>query len=217
MYKGMWVREGTLDSYVASEQRGWKLLQLKDVIVLDIGAHIGWFTRMAIDSGAEHCASVEPYPDNCDMFELNFPEDEERVTLIEAAVVDSAYKLDVTSLYICGSNTSAHSITSFRGRKEIEVDVVSLEALLDEFHPLTVKLDAEGVEYMLMNDIMEMFPDYGVRSFAAELHLNQKPLWRDWGREFVSRLQEHYDVVVAPKITDTNWNTIGVWELRDGS
>merc|ERR1719424_130348 len=57
-------------------------------MVLDVGAHIGWFTLWCLDHGASEVCSVEADPRNAALHKTNF-ESDARVTSIHAAVVGS--------------------------------------------------------------------------------------------------------------------------------
>lgn len=212
---GLWIRENTCDVYVPGQVKDYALLSLEGKIVLDLGAHIGAFSKKAIESGALQVIAVEPLEDNYALFTRNL-EEYDNITLVPAAVVSSTCTEETRSFWLCMSDTSAHSLVQARGRNEVVVDTVKIDTLLEMFHPEVVKLDIEGAEYELSTDILQLFPYYKVRQFAIELHLNRMD-FRERACEFVEAIKEFYIPLRPPKITNTNWNTTAVYELRRGN
>src|SRR4030066_688113 len=132
---GVWIRPGTGDEGIPGEQKAWEPMCLDHRCVLDIGGHIGCFAVYANQQGARNIISVEPHPDNCDMFELNL-DGVDNVELVEAAVVGSTYPYDTIPLWCTGrKGTATHSIYEFRGRKTIDVPTVTLKMLLADYKP----------------------------------------------------------------------------------
>lgn len=207
---GAWLRKGTHDKYVIGQISQYKTLDIQPGCnVLDVGGHIGLFARNAIDRGAGHVLSIEPHPGNCDMFQLNtqaYP----TIELVEAAVVSSTSTDATFKLYESATDTSAHSLVSTRGRAEFTVPVVSFKDALMDAQPSVVKLDIEGYEYELFDDILALFPKFHVTSFAIEFHLNRHD-WRQRARNFVAILNSMYKPVRVPNITDKAWNATGAW------
>jgi FkbM family methyltransferase len=210
---GVWLRKETHDKYVVGQISQYKTLAIiPGCKVLDIGGHIGLFARYAIDRGAKRVLSIEPDPGNCDMFELN-TEKYQGCELIEAAVVSRKCTESTMTFYESNTDTSAHSLVPTRGRKKIEVATIALDSALFEIKPSVVKIDIEGYEYELMEDILELFPKFGVKSFAMELHLNPKG-FRAMAREFIQEIEKTYHPTRIPNITEKSWNATGVWTIN---
>ena len=210
---GVWIRPGTGDEGIPGEQKAWQPMDLKDRTVLDIGGHIGCFAVYANQQGARNIVSIEPHPDNCEMYELNL-DGVNNVELIEAAVVGSTYPYDTIPLWCTGrKGTATHSIYEFRGRKVIDVPTVTLELLLNEYNPSAVKIDIEGGEYNLLSDILSLFPKHYVEYVGVELHA-MKPLWRVYANRFVSQMNKKYNLIVSPDISNDKWiGKIARWAL----
>jgi FkbM family methyltransferase len=209
---GVWLRKDTGDKYIPSEQKLWEPLQLKGKTVLDIGGHIGCFAVYAINYGADTVISVEPNPSNCEMYRLNTEGLD--VELIERAVVEESYNQKTVKLYcVQGQDTAMHSLFPFRGRMSFDVKPIYLASLLSEFHPNTVKIDIEGGEYRLIDDIVSLFPEYGVKSLGIEVHILKKE-WAEWVWPFIKKLNKCYRPVVAIPAPYDWRGKVGIWELR---
>jgi FkbM family methyltransferase len=210
---GAWLRRDTHDKYVIRQINQYRSLNIiPGCRVLDIGGHIGLFARYAIDCGALHVLSIEPHPGNCDVFELNvknYPD----VELIEAAVVPRSCNESEINFYESTTDTSAHSIVPIRGRNVFTVDTIKFEKVLCEevnSKSVVIKIDIEGGEFGLFQEIIELFPLYKVWSFAIEFHFG-KPGSRELTREFIRKLDLLYTATRIANVTDKAWNATGVW------
>jgi len=211
---GVWLRPGTGDEGIPGEQKAWQPMNLKERCVLDIGGHIGCFAVYANQQSARNVVSVEPHPDNCDMYALNL-NDVDNVELVEAAVVASTYPYDTIPLWCTGrKGTATHSIYEFRGRKVIDVPTVTLDMLINEYNPSAVKIDIEGGEYNILGDMLALFPTHGVEYVGVELHA-MKPVWRVYANNFVVQMNKKYKPIVMPDISNDKWiGKIAIWELK---
>ena len=80
-------RVDTYDGYVMKEiNKAYGMLECEGKVVLDIGANIGCFTKMALEKGAKHVVSVEPEKNNYAMLDLNTAGHHDRVSLYNAAL-----------------------------------------------------------------------------------------------------------------------------------
>jgi FkbM family methyltransferase len=209
---GILIRDGTCDEYVPSQIKQYAKLYMRNKIVLDLGGHIGAFAKYALDAGALYCLSVEPMPDNVELWHRNITYGNSGIVV--GAVVGSDAQFDGTvQLSVSNGDTTGHSIDAIAGRSAITVKAYTLEQLLQYASFRIVKMDIEGAEYSIMHDAAKLFPEYGVTQFAAELHLNRKDQ-RKKAIEFVNLFDRYYHQVVPVKIGAKNWNTTGIWELR---
>lgn len=132
------------------------------MLVLDIGAHIGTFSRLCAERGA-YVMAYEPDPDNYAVFLKNTSHfDSKKVVLNQAAVM--AYT-GATMLHVCTS-ASGHSCTAKRDTGvECGVSCTGIEDALKilvlrnrlsdkpTFHKARIavcKIDAEGAEYEMI-------------------------------------------------------------------
>lgn len=160
-----WHR-GPADVFVGDEMKTYKALLggAPYKTVLDVGGHIGWFARYSLNElGAEKVVSVEPSPNNAEVFLKNF-ENNSRVRLIQAGVTsDGSDHLTVqfNPKYPANNRTDR----PIRGRKSQKVPAIDFVTLLNEVSPDLLKIDIEGAEYGLEFTI----PDC-VRAVAIEYH-----------------------------------------------
>jgi FkbM family methyltransferase len=161
--------------------------------VLDLGAHIGSFTRRCLEAGATKVVAVEPEPGNADMFLVNVPHDT-RVSFVRAAVVGPDAP-QTASLYV--SKTHAHSLERRPGKSTIEVPTVTLARLFLEADFTYVKIDIEGGEYSL--DLPDALPD-SVDHLFLEFHLT-------YGRRHDAEvLRSRLDRQGWRALWETSWN-----------
>ena len=115
-------------------------------VVLDIGSHLGTFTRSALSSGASLVVAFEPEPTNIACFKRSF-EDEivaRRVILIEAAAWDEPGTLTFASPPIL--NTATGKVDE---AGELLVEAVTIDSVAERLHFDRldfIKMDIEGAE-----------------------------------------------------------------------
>jgi len=166
IYRGVYVRPGTMDEYIVREVKSaYKLLDLQPGDrVLDIGANIGAFTRLATGAGCHVCA-IEPDPENFLLLMRNAS---------AAALINAAVTIDgrPVTLYVNkGTNKGLHSTVPTLGRDKVDVDSVSIHNVLLEFEPDKVKIDCEGAEYEFLHVISA---NRDIKRVAVEYNLSRK-------------------------------------------
>ena len=210
MHKGVYVREGTYDTYVVNEiERCYGQLDVKDKVVFDIGANIGAFTVWALDHGAAHVHAFEPLPANYHMLLVNCTK-RDNCELYETAVTVDTGETQIW--YVPnGKNPGNTSQYIQRGRKQAVVKTLGFKNLLESYRPSVLKVDVEGAEYdWLRGDTLPMF----VKQVAVELHMTKK----EWRNELAPALANSFhskyewDTIRAPKLYGGNWQTMGVWK-----
>lgn len=197
----MFGRIGTYDEYVMKEiPRSYGMLEVKDKVVLDIGANIGAFTRWALERGAKKVIAIEPEPNNFAMLELNTTDfSDEQVIRVNAAL--TAKPQGPMTLYLSntGKNPGNSSLTPRRGRAEIEVKTIHLEAIMTAHPETTVaKVDCEGAEFELLPELTkypfeQMAMEYHINGFSTdEVHRTHRLLLADgWVATREPRIQEN--------------------------
>lgn len=198
-------REGTNDHEVMKEQKGaYRGIIFKDSIVLDIGCHVGFFSRHALSLGAKRTVGFEPHPDN-------YMRAKKHLKGLPCTVYNKAVTSTsgIVNLYSnSGINTGSHSLFVKGGRTAMEVSAISFQdaLALDDF--TVIKIDIEGGEYALN---MRLLPD-SIKTIAMELHLNKKD-WRFHAAPYILETLSDmgFSAVKEPKIGEKNWTTTAVW------
>jgi FkbM family methyltransferase len=132
-----------------------------DKVCLDLGANVGGFSKIAMDFGASKVIAVECDPRNFDMLAESF-EDSENVELIHGAV--SGLEEDTIKIYKNNSQKN-HCSTSIIKKKNNqfkeydEVQNVRFNDLVEKYSPDIVKIDIEGAEYGILEDVLAYYPD----------------------------------------------------------
>lgn len=208
-YKGHFVRPDTLDSYVVDEvQSSYKLLTItaKDT-VLDVGANIGAFSKLACEAGAAKVVGYEPFPENVKIARKNAPKAE----IHEAALIAGKLAVKVSFFVnVRGKNHGAHSSVPTRGRDVIEVDGSPFQKVLAAVKPTKIKMDCEGAEYDLL---LEAPLPKCVKQIALEIHL-QKKAHKEAAPRLHAYLQEQGFSVLkdpTPSFSTKAWHALGVY------
>lgn len=181
----MWVRPGTMDAQIIDEARGYsRLMKVKRgqvETVCDIGSHIGGVTAKYLSEGALWVVAFEANPDNARLWRRNCERFGERAKLHELAVVGGSEPDagEVDLLVSAGRNSGSHSVVSSdRSRRErVRVRAVGLGAVLTAYSPTLLKVDIEGGEYAMADELAAL-PSC-VRGVAIEYHLKAVPDARD--------------------------------------
>ena len=120
--------------------------------VLDGGAHVGAFSRCALDAGAEDVVAYEPEPSNARLFRENNP----TATLVEAALVDGpsgAAQLVLGADQRGEKNTWRHALDGLShyvdASDAVDVATLTFDAALSDRD--FVKLDVEGAEMAILS------------------------------------------------------------------
>lgn len=164
-----WHR-GPADIFVGDEQKSYKALKegAPYDCVLDVGAHIGWFTRYAKQElGAGFVYAIEPDPNSAAIYRMNHrPGDYgAMVSFHEAAVTTLGPEtLDLQLSHKYPANN--RSDRAIRGRRTVRVKTMDFHETLFGIHNLElVKVDIEGAEYGL-----DFLMPKTVRAVAIEYH-----------------------------------------------
>jgi FkbM family methyltransferase len=167
-----WYRPGTFDLNSIRECRdNYSEIDTAGKVVLDLGANIGGFARMALQKGAKQVIALEPCPCNFQLLEINVPNSFN----INAAVSEEDSK-DVVFHYAGSKRNSVSSSTMLRRNASgitISVPGLSFSGLLEKYKPEILKIDIEGKEYDILDSIQKI-PDF-VEVVGIEFHNTRKP------------------------------------------
>lgn len=145
----LYLRPDTWDFNICLEQRHYMPLDIKpDSIILDLGAHIGSFAKLAIELNAKKVICFEAAKDNFDVLKLNaklHPQIEAYHRVITSDPKAKSLQLQRHS----GINTGMHSIYRKTGTGTERVVTYDFEKAFEVFEPDFVKVDIEGSEYFL--------------------------------------------------------------------
>jgi FkbM family methyltransferase len=116
-------------------------------VVVDVGAHLGTFTRIALQHGARLVVAVEPDPVNAVCFDRTFAPEIAggRVRLVQAAAWHSPGSLQ----FEVGTASQTGRVTGSLSDRAVTVRAVTLDAMADELKLGRVdfiKMDIEGAE-----------------------------------------------------------------------
>jgi FkbM family methyltransferase len=210
--RDLYLRPETFDDSVAAEVSGYKLLQPSDGgTLLDIGGNIGAVARWWMKKGGDKVVSVEPEPENATLLRKNLEEFGDRAVVYEAAAVNRNAPKSLNLFLNNGINKGAHTIRETRGRNTIEVQTVPLFDLIEEHNPNAVKIDIEGGEFQLLDEILSLPPQ--VTRFAIEYHLNPKG-HREMGKDLDAQLQDPsrgWTPVRGSALTSSAWFVMRVY------
>jgi len=205
-------RDHRWDKYISRENSYRKLIINSSDIVLDLGAHIGVFTRTAMAAGAEVIA-YEPEPDNYRLLKLNVYEARcDAVTLVQAAVVADDVE-DELKLWIDAAGdgdatrTALHSLYRTRGaRVPLTVPTCGWTEVLEAHRPTVLKVDVEGAERTYDWTALSRLPE--LRAVAVEIEGNNKQ-WPD----AVEKMEAAVAAAGLRKVHETKgWSIVQLWE-----
>lgn len=140
-----------------------------DKVCLDLGGNVGGFTKIAIDRGAKAVYTVECDPRNYAKLQNSFA-NESKATIIHAAVSGCT---DETIKIYKGNSAGSHCSTSILKRSSFgeydEVKNIHIKELLEKYQPDIIKIDIEGAEYDIIQDVANYYPEI----IFAELHMGK--------------------------------------------
>jgi len=201
-------RVDTYDGYVMKEiNKAYGMLECEGQTVLDIGANIGCFTKMALEKGASHVISIEPEPNNYAMLDLNTAGHHDRVSLYNVALTPEPMKNISLFLSPTGKNPGNSSVHDRRGRTAVEVKTAHVGAIFASYPEITVaKIDCEGAEFGLMPVLTKT----NLKQIAVEFHIN------GFSTEIV---RECHNMLIAdgwvatqePRIQENLWQTLAAY------
>lgn len=148
------ARDGRDLDWIVMEQIGWHIYDRAPArvrrgdIVFDVGAHLGSFSRFALDRGAARVVMFEPQPVNARCLERTFAEEirDGRAVLVEAAVWDREGELSFATE---GPGTMGHVDEEGGGGRAVTVRATTFDATIERLGLPRVdflKMDIEGAE-----------------------------------------------------------------------
>jgi FkbM family methyltransferase len=163
-----------------------------DDVVLDLGAHIGATSLMALAKGASHVIAVEADPGNVPLLRRNLHR--KAATVIWAAV---GAKPGRTMFYVRKDRPYLGSTLEDPSREPLSVPMVPLSGLLSTYRPTIVKCDIEFGEYDLA-ELRSLPPS--VRVLAMEVHIRYAGIFasrRQTAKQLTDRRAMAADLIAA--------------------
>lgn len=143
-------------------------------VVLDCGANVGTWTRVALDRGARLVVGFEPAPENIESYRRNFKDEiaAGRVVLVPKGVWD---KDDVLVLRRDPTNSAADSFLMLKNEDgEVKAPLTTIDEAVAELKLERVdyvKMDIEGAETRALTGARATLAKYHPRLSIAAEHL----------------------------------------------
>lgn len=149
----------------------------KGDVVMDCGAHIGGFTRVALNAGAARVIAIEPEQANVRAFRRNFAAELKtgRVQLIEKGVWDADGEI---ALHVSAVGDSHSAVVPQAGGKDARMQVLKLDTLVSVLKlPRVdfVKMDIEGGEQKALQGAAGILRRWKPRLAISSYHMKGDP------------------------------------------
>ncbi|MGH9721467.1 MAG: FkbM family methyltransferase [Bryobacteraceae bacterium] len=181
-----WVPDGSdfvLPFNLAEQERriygvGPQAVKAGDV-VLDCGANVGVYTRVALEAGAKLVVAIEPAPENIECLRRNFRAETAagRVIIYEKGVWD---KDEFLTLHVDPHNSAADSVIIHRegGVEGAKVPLTTIDKLVEELKLERVdfiKMDIEGAEQRALKGAQATLRRFHPRLALSAYHNETDP------------------------------------------
>ena len=145
-------------------------------VVIDVGAHLGMFTRIALRQGARLVVAVEPDPVNAVCFARTFASEIEagRVRLVQAAAWHSPGSL---TFEVGGASQTGH-VAASQSAGGVAVRAVTLDGMVEELKLTRVdfiKMDIEGAERHALSGARRILATHKPRLAICIYHAPDDP------------------------------------------
>ncbi|MBI1898586.1 MAG: FkbM family methyltransferase [Acidobacteria bacterium] len=152
----------------------WDLDTTRPPVVFDCGANIGFFTRYALDRGAQRVIAFEPSPENTYCLRMNLsPEIESgRVIVIEKGVWDKQTTLSFSTRNVANPG-GHHIVENGDGGGTITINTTSIDEAANELDIERVdyiKMDVEGAEVRALEGAKNVMRKHRPRLCIATEH-----------------------------------------------
>jgi FkbM family methyltransferase len=140
-------------------------------VVLDLGAHVGTFTRFALQRGASRVIAFEPEPSHVALLRETFAEEIEkcRVCIVEAAAWEGEGRARFQSAGVGSKLSDAGALSVSMTTVDTVVKQLSLARV--DF----IKADIEGAERHALSGAKETIKEFGPRMALCIYHLFDDP------------------------------------------
>jgi len=174
-------------------------VDVRDAVVLDIGAYLGDSVLYWLYKGAKKVIAVEPVPEHFKVLQLN-------CSGLPVETILGSVGSRVPKLNMIGSQRYGVWKTQNVNRF-LDVPLLSLIELTEKYKPDVVKLNCEGCEHFLVDDLI-LTPKLGVKKLIVQIHR----MYDGW-RDTHIKLENNFG---KGKITSSNYKHITViWEFTE--
>jgi FkbM family methyltransferase len=190
----LWVRRDGLGSRRAAharlpdyaEMRTWQSRLRPGSLFIDVGAHVGLYTILALEAGAEVVA-VEPQEIALRQLRANLALNGYRAEMVCAALADAPGRMALD-----GPDVSQHALVL---GSVGDVEVTTLDALLGD-RVAEVKIDVEGAERLVLEGASRALAERRLRCIQLEWNRKSESTLHET-REPVAHLLRSYDYVLS--------------------
>lgn len=133
-------------------------------VVLDIGAYIGDSALYFLSKGAIKVVAVEPVPEHFEILKLNA--EGRPIIAINAAV---GCRIPYLPEMVGSPSYGVKEMKNNKNVVWLGVPVLRLTELVRMYNPEVVKIDCEGCEYFIIDEIIKL-REIGVKQVIIELH-----------------------------------------------
>ena len=146
-------------------------------IVIDCGAHIGGFTRVALAAKAKLVVAIEPERMNTIAFQRNFVKElkDGKVILVEKGIWD---KIGTLPLHLSTTGDSHSAAIAQNSGKDQSIEVTTLDALVTSLRMPRVdfiKMDIEGGEQNALRGARKVLERWHPRMAISSYHKKGDP------------------------------------------
>ena len=205
-YKGMICRPNTSDKQMVKESiLNYKAFNFdSNSVVVDFGANIGAFGKMALDAGCKEIHSYEPDFHNFEILKSNLEsyniKENIRSYFYNAAVSLSSepelilYQNDSNNMYCSGTVAPASNRSKASRKNRTIVKNIQINEVFEQFKPTHFKMDIEGAEIDWIKNIKGKIPDC-VQEFAVEIHKDASNFYEEFDSTWFPIICSEFDCV----------------------
>jgi FkbM family methyltransferase len=154
----------------------------KGDVVLDLGGHLGTFSRAALQRGARLVVAFEPEPTNAACFKRTFEQEiaDGRVVLLEAAAWESSGSLELTTRMNDAASTVVPGMEGIDGAKgQVTVRATTIDAEVERLgldRVDFIKMDIEGAERNAVRGGQKTITRFAPRLVLCIYHRGDDPV-----------------------------------------
>jgi len=130
-------------------------------VVLDIGAYFGDTPLMWLYKGAKSVIAVEPVP-------LHFQYLEKNTAGLPVTCLNASLAVQLPNVS-SQEGSIKYGLWDDAGDDLLDVPVVQLTELVERYGPTVVKLNCEGCEHYVLEELLQI-PQLGVKKIAVQFH-----------------------------------------------